>query len=151
MPISNTLSSEPLSDDRPALRAIGRLRTTQIQYRDKLATRLEELLRAYRDDYDGNSLSAGAIDPLVTFLDANAFLKRPRVTATPSGDLFAEWTGPGETLLGVRFTESGEVQYALFAPNTLHQDRMDRASGTTTADTLMEKLSYLPDRRWLSE
>ena len=65
--------------------------------------------------------------------------------------LYAEWTGPGDTLLGVRFTESGEVQYALFAPNTLHKDRMDRASGITTPDTLMEKLAYLPDQRWLSE
>jgi hypothetical protein len=151
MPMSNTLRAELPTDNRSTLRAIDRLRTTQIRFRDKLAGRLEELLHAYQDDYEGHSLSAGAIDALVTFLDANLLLKRPRVSATPSGDLYAEWTGPGDTLLGVRFTESGEVQYALFAPNTLHQDRMDRASGMTTADTLMEKLAYLPDQRWLSE
>ncbi len=89
-------------------------------------------------------MSAGAIDALAAFLDANPGLKRPRVSATPSGDVFAEWTGPGDTLLGVRFIESGEVQYALYAPNTLHQDRTDRASGVTTADTLMEKLAIFP-------
>ncbi len=151
MPMSKTLSSAPLSDDRLALRAIRRLQTTQIRYRDKLADRLEGLLRAYQDDYDGRSLSAGAIDALVAFLDANPRLKRPRVSATPSVDLYAEWAGPGDTLLGVQFSDTVEVQYAIFAPNTLHQDRMDRASGTTTSDTLMEKLAYLPDQRWLSE
>jgi hypothetical protein len=151
MTMSNTLSSATLSDDRLALQAIRRVQSTQIRYRDKLGARLEDLLRAYQDDYEGHSLSAGAIDALAMFLSANLHFRRPRITATPSGDLYAEWTGPGDLLLGVRFTESGEVQYVIFAPNTLHKGRIDRMSGTTTADTLIGKLPHLVDLGWLTE
>ena len=151
MPMSNTLGSAPLSDDRLALQAIRRVQTTQIRYRDKLVARLEDLLRAYRDDYEGHSLSAGAIDALAMFLSANLHLRRPRITATPSGDLYAEWTGPADLLLGVRFTESGQAQFVIFAPNAPHKDRIDRMSGITTADTLTEKLPHPVDQGWLTE
>jgi hypothetical protein len=151
MPVTNPLSSTAMSDDRPALQAIGRIRATQIRYRDELAARLEDLLRAYQDDYDGDTLSAGAMDTLVAFLNVNLHLRRPRISATPSGDLYAEWTGPDDSLLGVRFMEAGQVQYVIFARNTLHNDRVDRTSGTTTADALMAKLVHLADLQWLSE
>jgi len=111
--MSNTLSFAPLSDDGLARHAIRRLRATQIQYRNELEVRLEDLLGAYQDDYEGRSLSPGSIDVLVTFLNASLHFRRPRVSATPSGDLYAEWTGPGSMMLGARFMESG-VQYVIF-------------------------------------
>jgi hypothetical protein len=114
MPMSNNLSPAPLSDDGLALQAIRRVQTTKIRYRGKLVARLEELLRAYQEDYEGHSLSARAIDALAMFLSANLHLRRPRVTATPSGDLYAEWTGPADLLLGVRVTESGQTQFVIF-------------------------------------
>jgi hypothetical protein len=135
-------------DDRLALQAIRSSEATQIPYREKLAARLLEVLKAFKEDYDGRSLSASAIDSLVGFLDTNRGLRRPSLTATPSGDLYAEWTGPEVLLLGARFLPSNEVQYVIFAPNPLHEGRTDRISGLTTADTLMNKIRHLG---WLAE
>lgn len=139
------------SDDHLALQAIRRLEAVQVPYQERLVKRLEELLRAYQEDYEGRSLSPSAIDVLVDFLGAHPDLRRPRLSATPSGDLYAEWTGPADMLLGVRFMPSGDVQYVVWTPNALHKGRTDRASGTTTADALMEKLAHLRDLRWLTE
>jgi len=139
------------TDDRLALQAISRLKTTQIPYRDELVTRLEELLGAYQGDYGDRSLSATAIDAFVAFLNSNRYLRKPSITATPTGDLYAEWTGSDNTLLGIRFFPTGEVQYVLFTPNPLHDSRTDRSSGSTTADALMGKISHLGASGWLTE
>jgi hypothetical protein len=137
--------------DEPVLRAIRGLAATQLACRAKLAARLEELASAYEEDYAGGSLSVGAIGALVEFLRQTPSLKEPSVTATPSGDVYAEWVGPQDLLLGVRFLSSGEVHYVIFSPNPVHEGRADRASGTTTADALMKKLSFLDARGWLTE
>lgn len=138
------------SDDRLALQAIRRLQATQIPYRDSLAARLERLLRAYQEDYEDRSLSASAIDFFINFLNAYPNLRRSRLSATPLGDLYAEWTAAADILFGVRFMPSGEVQYVLFTPNPLHRGRTDRTSGTTTADALFDRLQ-LSDQQWLLE
>jgi len=139
------------SDDRLALQAIRRLETTEVPYKIGLEARLEDLLRAYQEDYEGRSLSASAIDIFVNFLNAYPYLKRPRLSATPFGDLYAEWTAPADILFGVRFMPSGEVQYVILTPNPLHKGRTDRSSGRTTVDALMEKLNHLRDQRWFME
>ena len=125
------------------LQAIRGQDAEQIPYRESLAARLEELLGAYQEDYEGRSLSPSAISILVGFLRAHTFLREPSLTATPSGDLYAEWIGPCDRLLGVRFLSSGDgCRLVVFAPNPLHGGRTDRTSGTTTADALMSKPSY---------
>jgi len=131
--------------------AVGGHDAEQIPYRESLAARLEELLGAYQEDYEGRSPSPSAINVLLGFLSAHPFLREPSLTATPSGELYAEWVGPCDRLLGVRFMSSGEVHYVVFAPNPLHSGRTDRTSGTTTADALMSKPELLDARGWLAE
>jgi hypothetical protein len=137
------------SDDSQVVEAIKKTAHTAISYRDDLSARLFTLLRAYKEDYDGRILAATSIDVMLKFLSSNPQFTFPSVTATPSGDLYAEWSGPDGALVGVRFFPTGDVQFVIFRPNPHHRGRVDRFSGATTADALLHAISNFGVKGWL--
>ena len=106
---------------------LQRLSRSALPFGSRLADRVSTLAVAYADDYD-SALSVRAIDGLVTFLEADASVGYPDVTATPAGDLYAEWRGTDGRKLSIEFLDSGDVRYLVFAPNPRHPQRTDRLS-----------------------
>ena len=117
---------------------IDRLQTTGIAIKSRLADRIGALSAAYADDYEARNLSVRSLSCLIDFLEASPSSNYPDITATPAGDIYAEWRGPQGHLLTIEFLDSGEARYLHFRPNPKHPHRTDRLSGTTTADALSE-------------
>ena len=114
---------------------LQRLARGALPFGARLADRISALAVAFTEDYEG-TLSARAIDAFVTFLEGNAAFGYPDLTATPAGDLYAEWRGANGRMLTIEFLDTGDVRYLVFAPNPRHPQRTDRLSGVTTADAL---------------
>ncbi len=118
--------------------ALLRLDASALPCKARLADRMTKLADVFAEDYDGRDLSARSAEAFVTFLAASPNLAYPDITATPAGDLYAEWRGQHGRLLTIEFLESGEARYLIFRPNPKHPQRVDRLTGTTTADALEE-------------
>ena len=129
-----------MSDLEPVLR---RLRTTQLPYKDRLAQRVADLVLAFADDYPEGRLSARALDALIDFLETKLSPGYPDLTATPMGDFYAEWRRSDHRRLAIEFMSSGDARYLIFGPNPRHPQRVDRFTGSTTADALGETITPL--------
>jgi hypothetical protein len=122
---------------------IHRLQATGITYKNRLSDRIIKLSAAFAEDYEGNTLSVRSLAGLVDFLESSPSSIYPDLTATPGGDVYAEWHGPEGRLLTIEFLDSGDARYLLFRPNPKHPQRVDRLSGTTTTDALPETVAPL--------
>ena len=116
---------------------------SSLPFKARLADRLAVLTSAFAEDYDRGTLSPRAIDALVTFLASSASFGYPELTATPAGDLYAEWRGSDGRILTIEFLDSGDVHYLFFGPNPKHPQRTDRLTGFTTADALPDTVVRL--------
>lgn len=121
----------------------GRLERSSLPFKSRLADRLFALAAAFAEDYDGGALSPRAIGALVDFLEAGPSFDYPDLTATPAGDIYAEWRGADGRTLTIEFLDSGDARYLVFGPNPKHPQRMDRLTGFTTADALPDTIAPL--------
>jgi hypothetical protein len=122
---------------------IDRLLATDITYKNRLSERIIKLSEAFAEDYEGRILSVRSLAGLVDFLELSLSSSYPDLTATPAGDVYAEWRGPEGRLLTIEFLDSGDARYLMFRPNPKHPQRVDRLSGTTTTDALPETVAPL--------
>ena len=96
-------------DGQPELLScLQRLMGSSLLFKARLGDRLTVLSTAFAEDYEGSCLSPGAIDALVRFLEADASIGYPDLTATPAGGLYAEWPGADGGRATVEFLASGE-------------------------------------------
>lgn len=123
--------------------SLRRLQLSRLEFKARLADRITALDAAYAEDYEGRSLSWSAFEALLTYLEASPAPAYPSVTATPAGDIYAEWHGPGGRLSTIEFLDSGEARFLVFRPNPKHPQRVDRLTGTTTTDALPETIASL--------
>lgn len=137
------------ADDRPFLKVVGDLRNAPtIPERDALADRLEGLLQAYLEDY-GQALDAESLRTFMAFVSHHPELKRPVITATPDGNLFAEWKGDkGRRYLGVQFLPTRQVRYVAIRPNPRHAPYRIRSSGLVTVDQLLAEITSYDVTDW---
>jgi hypothetical protein len=129
------------ADTSNFLKAICLLRNAElITEREALADRLTVLLQDYQDDY-GQSLDAESLHTFIAFVSFYPELKRPIITATPDGNLFAEWKGDeGSRYLGVQFLPTRQVRYVAIRPNPQHPQHRIRSSGVITTDQLLAEI-----------
>ena len=118
---------------------IGRIRSSSaLQDRDRLADRLEALLDAYKEENEGRALSPDSLRGLENFLEANPTFRRPALTATPAGNLYAQWKSGRDRLLSIHFLPTNDARFVIFKPNPRHTGRVVRISGSTTVDALAD-------------
>ena len=122
---------------------LGLINLSDLPFKERLLARLASLEVAFAEDYDGGRLSARSGSALVNFLQADRSFGYPDITATPSGDLYAEWRGSNGCKFAIEFLNSGDARFLLFAPNPKHPDRIDRLTGLTTSDALTQTIAPL--------
>jgi hypothetical protein len=124
------------------IRTLARLRASDLPFNMKLAERIDSLIVAFAEDYNGRQPSSRSINVLIDFLEASPPSRYPDVTLTPAGDCYAEWRSSGGKV-AIEFLASGDARYLVFRPNPRHPQRTDRLTGTTTADALSETMAPL--------
>jgi hypothetical protein len=123
-------------------RTLARLRNSELSFKARLAERIDTLVVAFEEDYEGHQPSARSIDGLIDFLAASPPSQYPDLTFTPAGDCYAEWRSL-RGKVAIEFLASGDARYLVFRPNPRHPQRTDRLTGTTTTDALSETMAPL--------
>jgi len=130
---------EKLASEEKIRRLINYIRDkSNIQFAPELAARLEVLHQAVMEDPDEASISPESLSNFIGFLQEAPNLRSPDIVLTPSNEILAQWrTAPNRHFAAV-FLPTGETRYVIFTPNLRDPDKIDRLSGTTSMDTLME-------------
>lgn len=139
-------------NDHAVRQIIGDIRSSDtIRYKDKLANRLDALLNAYKEDYEGRALSADSLRAMISFLSANPTFKYPIVSATPDGDPYVQWKHESNRRLSVHFLPTGDARFVIFKPNPMHPNRTDPFGGSTTTDALLDEIAIHGVLDWATE
>lgn len=130
---------EKLSSEEKIRRLIDYISDkSDIQFAPELAARLEFLHQAVMEDPDEAPISPESLSNFIGFLQEAPNLRYPDIVLTPSNEIRAQWRTAPNRHFAVVFLPTGETRYVIFTPNLRDPDKIDRLSGTTSMDTLME-------------
>lgn len=130
---------EKLSSEEKIRRLIAYIRDkSDIQFAPELAARLEFLHQAVMEDPDEAPISPESLSNFIGFLQEAPNLRYPDIVLTPSNEISAQWRTAPNRHFAVVFLPTGETRYVIFTPNLRDPDKIDRLSGITSMDTLME-------------
>ncbi|PHV07955.1 hypothetical protein CSQ96_08735 [Janthinobacterium sp. BJB412] len=140
------------SDDSSIQAVLTDLRhTSPIQYKERLANRLEQLLAAYKEDTDGQVFSADSLRGLLVFLERVPLLRYPTVTLTRGGDVYASWKRGADHVFSAQFLQTRQVRFVIFRPNLHDVGQSEQLSGLTTPQSLPDIVSHLAVGDWAGE
>ena len=116
------------------------IRRSGLPTSEALADRLCGLQEMFAEETGGEVLSVESLRHFVSFFLAIDQAIRPSLMLSPDGDIYARWDFRAPRKLSARFFPSGNVNFIYTKPNSIHDDRLDRLSGHTTADALYQSL-----------
>jgi hypothetical protein len=123
----------------------------KLSYAQRLADRLRDLYESVLDDPDEEPLTPGSLINFIYFLSETPGLKYPDVTLTPANEIRAQWTTAPNRHFAVSFSSLGDARFVIFKPNPDDPDRIDRFSGITAVNTLIENTRPHRVLEWASE
>lgn len=130
---------EMLPDKEKVRKLINFIRNkSTIQFARALADRIRFLYEAVEEDPDEAAISPESLSNFIGFLQNTPNLKYPDIVLTPSNEISAQWRTAPNRHFAVVFLPTGETRYVIFTPNLRDPDKIDRLSGITSMDTLME-------------
>jgi hypothetical protein len=143
---------EKLTDEEKVKKLISYVREeSKIQFAHELAARLKFLLDAIIEDPDEVPISSESLRNFISFLRITTNLKYPNVVLTPSNEIRAQWRTAPNRHFAVTFLPTEETRYVIFTPNPKDPDKIDRLSGITSVDSLMETIQPHKVLEWASE
>jgi len=104
----------------------------------KLSKRLKDLFEGLIDDAEERDLSFDSLQNFLAFFQSEPNLKYPSLVTSPLGNIVAEWRIDSEHHFGAEFLPNKNVRFVVFAPNSKNPLRIDRISGITQFQTLMD-------------
>lgn len=130
---------EMLDDEEKITKLINYVRDkSTIHSAWELAARLNFLYEAVKEDPDEFPVLPESLSNFIGFLQNTPNLRCPDVVLTPSNEIRAQWrTAPNRHFAAI-FLPTGETRFVIFTPNPRDPDRIDRLSGTTSVDSLIE-------------
>jgi hypothetical protein len=142
---------EKLTDEKKIKKLIDYVRKeSKIQFSQELAVRLDFLQEAVGEDPDEVPISPESLRNFISFLRRTLNLKYPNVVLTPSNEIRAQWRTAPNRHFAVVFLSTGEARFVIFTPNPKNPDKIDRLSGITSVDSLMETVKPHRILEWAS-
>ena len=143
---------EKLTDEEKINKLIDYVREeSNIQFAHELAIRLNCLHEAVNEDPDEVPISTESLRNFISFLREMANLKYPNVVLTPTNEIRAQWRTAPNRHFAVVFLSTGEARFVIFTPNPKDPDKIDRFSGITLVDSLMETVQPHKVLEWASQ
>lgn len=128
-----------LADEEKIRQLINYLRDkSKIPFAQKLTARLKFLYDVAKEDADEVPMQPESLSNFIAFLQNTPNLRYPDVVLTPSNEIRAQWRTAPNRHFAVVFLPTGEVRFVIFTPNLREPDKIDRLSGMTSVDTLMD-------------
>ena len=143
---------EKLTSDEKIKKLIDYVREgSKIQFAHELAVKLNFLKEVVNEDPDEDSISIDSMRNFISFLQNTTNLKCPNVALTPSNEIHAQWrTAPNRHFAAV-FLPTGETRFVIFTPNSKDPEMIDRISGLTSVDSLLETIQPHKVLEWASK
>ena len=111
----------------------------EIKHGKRIIQRIQALRQMARDDEnEDGDISSDSLRSFYEFLSKHPEVNYPDISLTPDGDIYARWKGRDRSLFSVHFLPQSRVRYVVFAPDRKRSDLMDRISGTSSVDTVLE-------------
>jgi hypothetical protein len=144
---------ELLSGDERVQRLIDFIRNqSNLQFAQQLSGRLFWLYQAAKEeDPEEVPISPESLRNFIVFIQKTRNLRYPEVVLTPSNEIRAQWRTAPNRHFAVVFLPTGEARFVIFSPNRRDPDRIDRLSGITSVDTLMETAEPHGILEWASQ
>jgi hypothetical protein len=121
-------------------------------YREHLARRLEFLMEAIEDEGETwKEDSPESLRNMLLFLHRVPGFRYPTVTVTPSMTFRAQWTPDRSRHLGLDFLPNGQVRFVVFCPDPRHPGRVERVSGISSWESVLEKVEPYKVYRWTED
>lgn len=121
-------------------------------YRERLARRLEALLEAMQEDGEAWAAeSPESLRRMLLFLESVPSFRYPTLTVTPSATFRAQWTERENAHFALDFLADGRVRFVVFCPESRHPERVQRLSGITGWDSVMELVEPFRIHRWAED
>ena len=111
---------------------------SNIHFARKLVARLRFLYEAVLEDPEEGHVPPESLDNFIKFLQNTTNLKYPDVVLTPTNEISAQWRTAPNRHFAVVFQATGKARFVIFTPNPKDPAKIDRLSGITSVDTLME-------------
>lgn len=143
---------ENLADEEKIKNLIDYVREeSNIQFAHELTIRLNFLHEAVNEDPDEVPISTESLRNFISFLRKTPNLKYPDVVLTPTNEIRAQWRTAPNRHFAVVFLPTGEARFVIFTPNSKDPDKIDRFSGITLIDSLMETAQPHRVLEWASQ
>ena len=143
---------EKMTDEEQIKKLIDYVREgSKIKFAHELAVRLNFLHEAVNEDPDEVPISIESLRNFISFLRNATNLKYPNVVLTPSNEIRAQWRTAPNRHFAVVFLPAGDARFVIFAPNPKDPGKIDRLSGITSVDSLMERIQPYRVLEWASQ
>lgn len=111
----------------------------EIRHGERIVRRIRALRQMVRDDEnEDGDISSESLRSFFEFLSLHPELNYPDISLTPDGDIYARWKGRDRSLFSVHFLPQSRVRYVVFSQDRKRPDLIDRISGTSSVDTVLE-------------
>lgn len=126
--------------------------TPRLTYRERLTRRLEFLVETMKEEEEAwNEDSSESLRMMLLFLQTIPSFRCPTVTVTPSATFRAEWTVDPSRHFAVDFLLDGQVRFVVFCPDPRYPDRVQRGSGITSRENLINVVEPYKVQRWAAD
>lgn len=147
---------EKMTDEEQIKKLIDYVREgSKIKFAHELAVRLNFLYEVVNEDPDEDldevPISIESLRNFISFLQNATNLKYPNVVLTPSNEIRAQWRTAANRHFAVVFLPTEEARFVIFTPNPKDPDKIDRLSGITSVDSLMETIRPHRVLEWASQ
>lgn len=111
--------------------------SSEMTHGKRIAQRIRALRQMVREDDDGD-IALDSLRSFYDFLSLHPEVGYPEITLTPDGNIYACWKSRDRALFSIHFLPQSRVRYVVFAPDRKRPHLMDRISGTSSVDTVLE-------------
>jgi hypothetical protein len=121
-----------------------------IPHSEQIANRLYQLNDDVLDDYPEDDLiSPDSLLDYYLFLRVNKSLTFPAISVTPDGNIWIQWESSVNHHFSVEFKGHGDVIFVVFAPDKHVPSKINRVSGKSTIESLMEQVQHYQVNSWI--
>lgn len=129
---------------------IERARKLNVPFAEKMANRIEYLASICQEEYpDQAPISPCSLQTFIAFVSSVPNLVYPSLVLTWAGNIRAEWTKAKDQHLAIEFLDDGKVRFVVFAPDPKSPYQTARASGISSADSVLELVHPYKVMDWI--
>lgn len=96
-------------------------------------------------------ISLDSLRAMLAFIEQTPDVRLPQISLTAGGDVYLCWKSEPGRLFSIHFLDDRRVRFAIFYPNSRHEQMINRHSGYETVDTVLRSVDKISSvRDWIS-